>query len=111
MATTDRSFPSPFEVTIPSDCDGWQEMYAYHTVFSEDRRAFEDERFWFQNSLHGPEPFFPFDCVWYDAAITAFNQSCTRLFVLPPLSASRCGYSTGTSTKARTRSPTMRLSL
>jgi phosphohistidine swiveling domain-containing protein len=79
-----RGFPSPFEVPIPPACQGWEEMYAYHTVFSEDRRAFEGERFWFQNSLHAPEPFFPFDWVWYDAAVTALNQSCTRLFVVPP---------------------------
>ena len=87
MATTEATrsgFPSPFEVAIPPACEGWEEMYAYHTVFSEDRRAFDDERFWFQNSLHAPEPFFPFDWVWYDAAVTALNQSCTRLFVVPP---------------------------
>ena len=58
-------------------------MYAYHAVFSEDRRSLDEERFWFQNSLHSPEPFFPFDCVWYEHALTAPNQANARLFVVP----------------------------
>ena len=41
-------------------------MYAYHTLFSEDRRSFDDGRFWFQDALHSPEPFCPFDVVWFD---------------------------------------------
>jgi pyruvate,water dikinase len=77
-------FPSPFEETIPAACEGWEEMYAYHALFSGDRRELDEERFWFQNSLHSPEPFFPFDCVWYEHAVTAQNQASTRLFVVPP---------------------------
>ena len=52
-------FPRPLDVAIPPACDGWEEMYAYHALFSEDRRAFDLERFWFQNSLHTPEPCCP----------------------------------------------------
>jgi pyruvate, water dikinase len=84
--TTDperRSFPSPFEVTIPPGCEGWEEMYAYHTPFSDDRRSFDEERFWFQDSLHAPEPFCPFDTVWFDYAVAGVNQAGTRLFAVP----------------------------
>ena len=49
-------FPTPFEVTIPPDCEGWEEMYARHVVFGEARRAFEEGRFWFQDGLHAAEP-------------------------------------------------------
>ena len=34
-----RAFPSPFDVSIPAACEGWEEMYAYHVPFSEDRRG------------------------------------------------------------------------
>jgi len=77
-------FASPLEVSIPSSCKGWEEMYAYHTLFSESRRAFDEDRFWFQDAVHGPEPFCPFDCVWLDYAIPALNQASARLFVIPP---------------------------
>jgi phosphohistidine swiveling domain-containing protein len=81
---TRSDFPSPFEVPIPSNCKGWEEMYAYHALFSEDRGSFDEERFWFQDALHSAEPFCPFDCVWFDYAVPALNQASTRLFVVPP---------------------------
>ncbi len=79
-----RGLPSPLDVPVPPACEGWEDMYPYHAVFSEDRRAFDDGRFWFQDSLHGPEPVHPFDFVWWDYAVAAMNQANTRLFVVPP---------------------------
>jgi pyruvate,water dikinase len=76
-------FPSPFEVEIPPACAGWEELYAYHVVFSGDRRAFDDGRFWFQDSLHCPEPVWPFDFVWIDYALPAFSQVNARTFAVP----------------------------
>jgi pyruvate, water dikinase len=82
--TTARGFPSPFEVSIPASCDGWQEMYPYHALCSEDRREFEEGRFWFQVALHCPEPIYPFDALVLDGALVAVNQASARLFVVPP---------------------------
>ena len=48
-------FPRPFEVTIPRECAGWEEMYAPHVVFADERRSFEESRFWFQDGLHAAE--------------------------------------------------------
>ena len=76
-------FPSPFEVTIPADCDGWEDMYARHVVFGEDRRAFEEGRFWFQDGLHAAEPLYPFDSFLFEYAVVALNQANSRLFVHP----------------------------
>ena len=76
-------FPSPFEVPTPPGCEGWEEMYPYHAVFSEDRRAFDEGRFWFQDSMHWPEPYFPFDALMMDNSLVAFNQASARLFVVP----------------------------
>ena len=68
-------FPTPFEVTIPPDCEGWEEMYARHVVFAEARRAFEEGRFWFQDGLHAAEPLYPFDSFLFEYAVVALNQS------------------------------------
>jgi pyruvate,water dikinase len=77
-------FPSPFEVTILPECAKWEEMYADHVVFSEDRRDFEEGRFWFQDGLHAAEPIYPFDSFVFEYAVVALNQASARLFVVPP---------------------------
>jgi pyruvate,water dikinase len=76
-------FPSPFDVTIPQECEGWEEMYACHVVFGEARRPFEEGRFWFQDGLHAAEPLYPFDSFLFEYAVVAMNQAASRLFVLP----------------------------
>ena len=79
-----KHFPSPAEMPIPADCGGWEEMYPYHVLFSEDRRSFDESRFWFLESLHVPEPLYPFDTLTFDAAVLALNQANSRIFVVPP---------------------------
>jgi pyruvate,water dikinase len=77
-------FPSPFEVAIPPDCEGWEEMYAYHMLFAEERREPDERRFWFQDGVHGAEPLYPFESLWIECAIVALNQANARMFVVPP---------------------------
>ena len=87
MATTEavrKGFPSPFDVKIPPGCQGWEDLYPYHTLFAEDRRVFEEGRFWFQDGVHSAEPCYPFDAVYLDYAIGALNQASARLFAVPP---------------------------
>jgi len=77
-------FPSPFEVPIPPGCEGWEEMYPRHAPFSDDRRAFDESRFWFQDGVHFGEPLYPFDAIVFDYAAVALCQASARLFVFPP---------------------------
>ena len=86
-------------------------MYPYYAVFSEDRRAFDESRFWFHDGMHWPEPYFPFDALMMDNILVAFNQASTRLFVVPPSLGVECrllnGYvylSTNSVTDEATRS-------
>jgi hypothetical protein len=79
-----EGFDSPFEVTAPPGAEGWQEMYSYHLLFSEERREFDEDRFWFQDSLHWPEPLKPFDAMVVECAVVALNQANARLFAVPP---------------------------
>ena len=82
-AAAHNGFPSPFEVPTPTGCEGWQDMYPYYAVFSEDRRASDESRFWFHDGMHWPEPYAPFDALLLDSILVAFNQASTRLFVAP----------------------------
>jgi pyruvate,water dikinase len=77
-------FPSPFEVEIPAECEGWEELYGYFSVFSEDRREFDESRSWFHFSSHYAEPYFPFDATFLEYFCAAFNQMLSRVFAVPP---------------------------
>jgi pyruvate, water dikinase len=78
-----KRFPSPLDVRIPSESVGWEEMYAHHAPFRAERREVDDERFWFQEALHAPEPLYPFDSIAFDYTVAAFNQASARLFAIP----------------------------
>src|ERR1700737_2523452 len=63
MTTTpaQRRFPSPFEVEAPPGAEEWRRLYPYYYLFSDERREFEEEKFWFFDGMHNPEPVYPFD--------------------------------------------------
>ena len=51
MATAERQvrgFASPFEVPVPEGCEGWESMYPYYALFSDERRGSEEARGWFR---------------------------------------------------------------
>src|SRR5262245_51523521 len=83
MVMQDR-FPSPFDVPAPTGCEGWEELYPYHALFSEQRRDSDEGRFWFQVGMHCAEPLFPFDALILDTAVVTVSQASARLFVIPP---------------------------
>jgi pyruvate,water dikinase len=58
-------------------------MYPYHALFSEDRRSFDEGRFWFQDALHFPEPVRPFDALLVDSLVVGLSQASARLFAVP----------------------------
>ncbi|MDR7565092.1 MAG: hypothetical protein QN185_05240, partial [Armatimonadota bacterium] len=57
--TVVHRFPSPFEVPTPPGAEGWQRMYPYYLLFSEENRAWEDAMLWYQDGIHHPEVLFP----------------------------------------------------
>lgn len=77
-------FPSPFEIETPQGAEGWEELYSYHVLFSDDRRAYEDDRFWFQDGMHWPEPLPPWDASFVEYGLASLSQCNTRLYVVPP---------------------------
>jgi pyruvate, water dikinase len=83
MAVSDRTFTNPFEVPAPEGAEGWERLYPYYAVFSEDRRSVEEQQFWFWDSMHYPEPMFPFDMVMPEQTWTVLNQNTTKYMVVP----------------------------
>jgi pyruvate,water dikinase len=77
------AFPSPFDVTAPEGAAGWERMYPYYALFSEDRRAFEESKFWFHDAMHYPEPVYPFDLLMPEDTWVILNQNTTRVFRVP----------------------------
>jgi len=76
-------FPGPLAVAIPPECEGWEEFFPAHMLFAEDRGAFDESRFWFQDSLHYAEPFYPFYAMLVDYIAVNFNQTSARRFAVP----------------------------
>ena len=77
-------FPSPFEIETPPGAEGWQELYAYSSLFTEGRRAYEDSMFWFQDGVHWPQALLPWDATLFEYAIASLSQYNTRHLQVPP---------------------------
>ncbi|MGG7565197.1 PEP-utilizing enzyme [Rhodovulum sp. DZ06] len=77
-------FPSPYDVPAPAGAEEWRSLYPYYVQFQPERRAEEDQKFWFCNSQHWPTPFRPFDCIMVDFAIKGLGQYNTRHLKAPP---------------------------
>jgi pyruvate,water dikinase len=89
MATTEERvakprFPSPFEVETPPGAEGWQRMYPYYTLFSEENREWEESVLWFQDGMHHPEVEFPFDTITHECWRLGLGQYNSRIFAVPP---------------------------
>ena len=77
-------FQSPFEVPAPDGVGGWESMYPYYALFSEERREGEELRGWFRDGMHFPEPMYPFDFVTADSPYLCLGQANSRIFLVPP---------------------------
>jgi phosphohistidine swiveling domain-containing protein/DNA-binding transcriptional ArsR family regulator len=78
------AFPSPYEIETPPGCEGWEEMYPYHSLFAEARREADENRFWFWNSMHFPVPMPAFDVACIDSPYQAVGAWQNRFFAVPP---------------------------
>ncbi len=83
-ATEVGTFPSPYSVQAPEGCEGWEEMYPYYALFDERRRDTDENRFWFWNSMHFPEPHPAFDVICIDSPYQAVGSWQNRVFAVPP---------------------------
>ena len=82
MAT--NRFESPFEVAGPEGVDGWEELYTPSSSFGEARRQYEDDRFWFWDSMHWGHAMTPWDSYFLDVALASLSQMNSRHYRIPP---------------------------
>lgn len=83
MTDGSPTFASPFDVDPPEGAEGWERLYPYYSVFSEDRRESEEQQFWFWDSMHYPEPMYPFGMVMPEQTWVILNQNTTRYLRVP----------------------------
>ena len=79
MADEAKSFPLPSSVKVTPGTEEAQAAYPYYCQFGPE----DDERFWFYNSMHFPEPMHHFDMITAEAAYCALGAFNTRVHVLP----------------------------
>ena len=77
-------FPDPHEFQVPSELEGWEEMYPSHHLFSKERADWEKQQFWYQDKIHAPEPMPPLDLLFQEAWQISLSQYTTRVFCIPP---------------------------
>ncbi len=81
---SEKRFPSPFDIPTPEGCEGWEELYPYYYLFSEERREFEESKFWFFDSMHHPEVLYPFDTITSESWWVALGEMNSRVYIVPP---------------------------
>ena len=72
-------FPLPSSLEVVPGTERAQAAYPYYMQFTKE----DDERFWFYNSMHFPEPMSPFDVTTAEAAYCALGAANTRVHCLP----------------------------
>jgi pyruvate, water dikinase len=75
----DANFPRPSEITDVPGAEGWRSMYQYFTRFQPE----DDNRFWFYNAMHFPEPMPAFDTITAEIPYTAIGANTARVFCFP----------------------------
>ena len=81
--STEPNFLSPFDVPTPEGAEGWEEMYPYYLLFDPERREAEENRFWFYNGMHFPEPMPAFDMITAESCYLSIGLYQGRVFQIP----------------------------
>ncbi len=77
-------FPSPFEIEGPEGVEGWEDLYPYSVPFGDGRKDYEDNRFWFWDSMHWGQALTPWDSTFMEMAIASLSQMNSRHYRIPP---------------------------
>jgi pyruvate,water dikinase len=74
-----KAFALPSQVEPASGAEAIGGMYPFFTAF----RPEDDDRFWFYNKMHFPEPMPAFDAITAEAAYVSLGAMVTRMFAVP----------------------------
>src|SRR3984893_13285220 len=76
---TASSFPLPAQTADVPGAEGCRSMYPYFTRFQPE----DDNRFWFYNAMHFPEPMPAFVGLTADGRYTAIRANPARVVFFP----------------------------
>ncbi len=79
MSDPMKAFPLPSSIAVVPGTEAAQAAHPYYTQFQPG----DDDRFWFYNSMHFPEPMHHFDMITAEGAYCALGAFNTRVHVLP----------------------------
>jgi pyruvate,water dikinase len=82
-------FPLPSEIADAPGAEDWRSMYPYFTRFQPE----DDQRFWFYNSIHFPEPMPAFDTITAEVPYRRSRPGCARMSARSAAAAPRPGSS------------------
>src|SRR5579862_6715923 len=74
-----KVFPLPSSFGVVPGTERAQAAYPYYMQFTKE----DDQRFWFYNSMHFPEPMCLFDTITAEACYCALGSANTRVYCLP----------------------------
>jgi pyruvate, water dikinase len=77
-------FDSPFSIPTPPGAEGWKDLYSYHLLFSDERKAYDDSTFWIRDSIHLPTVMPPFDMSLVEYAFGSLGAYNSRHYIVPP---------------------------
>ena len=83
MAEGSGAFRNPYEVATPPGAEGWESMYPSYLIFGEELRERDEQKLWFYDQMHNPEPVYPFDLMMPESWLVSLNQYTTRVWNLP----------------------------
>jgi pyruvate,water dikinase len=81
--TEQKRFPFFDEATTPDGAEGWESMYPYYLVPSDETREHERSLFWFADTMHWSRGCHPFDSIGAEAVYYGAGAFSTRIFTLP----------------------------
>ncbi|GAA4288303.1 PEP-utilizing enzyme [Georgenia daeguensis] len=81
--TEQKRFPFFDEAAAPAGAEGWESMYPYYLVPSQETREHENSLFWFADTMHWSRGCHPFDSIGAEAVYYGAGAFSTRIFTLP----------------------------
>ena len=80
---SEQRFDFFHEAPVPAGAEGWEDLYPYYLVPSEETREYEDSQFWFADTMHWSRGCHPFDSIGAEAVYLGVGTFSTRIFALP----------------------------
>ena len=72
-----------YDIETPPGAEGWESMYPSYLLFGDELRERDEQKLWFFDQMHNPEPLYPFDLMMPESWLVSLNQYTTRVWNLP----------------------------